>query len=681
MKPIKKPMLLALGIFFAGIVGVFLNIWLLTNLDSRQLLPAGHISATMLYILGILVTIVCLAAAFLQPKKSFYMQKKASFIDAFGCLIAAVALVIRLLTENWDSGGLPGLTMVLSGLAAVSFLVIGYFRFTGKSAPFVCYGVIILFFMLYPISQHAHWSKQTQLWEFLFPVLSALSFMLYSYRYGSLAIGKESRRWTLLTGLMAIFTGLCSRSIPGFLLSFWVLCSFDSLLNIPQLKPMELPENILFCLNELEKAGHRGYLVGGCVRDHLLGIAPHDYDLCTDAKPQELCDIFAAYTLVRSGEKHGTIGVVLDGDVIEITTFRTEGNYTDSRHPDWVNFVTDLKEDLRRRDFTVNAIAYNPETGFVDPFSGVRDLFEGTLQAVGDPEKRFQEDALRILRGIRFSLRFRLTVEKNTFKAMHRLSKNINLLASERIFEELCKILLLANWEDLCLYASVFARIIPELKPMLGFRQHSPHHAYDVYLHTAHVVNNVPKELPLRWAALLHDTGKPEVFTRDETGRGHFYEHAQHSAVIADQVLRRLKAPTALREQVCFLVENHMLLLNTDKKLLKRRLSQYGEETLRTMIALQKADHGGKGIENDPSNANLDEVSAVLDEVVAECSCLHIKDLAINGQDLIELGFAPGPKLGDCLNTLLQFILEDQLPNEKQTLLEKAKTLLEGENI
>ena len=185
----------------------------------------------------------------------------------------------------------------------------------------------------------------------------------------------------------------------------------------------------------------------------------------------------------------------------------------------------------------------------------------------------------------------------------------------------------------------------------------------------------------MRWAALLHDTGKPEVFTQDETGRGHFYEHAQHSTVIADQVLRRLKAPTALREQVCLLVENHMLLLNTDKKLLKRRLSQYGEETLRSMIALQKADHGGKGIDRDPANADLNKVSAVLDEVVAECACLHIKDLAINGQDLMELGFTPGPRLGDCLNALLQLVLEDQLPNEKQALLEKSKTLLEGENL
>ncbi len=681
MKPTNKPMLLAMGAFTAGMAGAFLNMWLFTQTDSRQLLPAGHISATLLYILGILVAALCLTVTFLQPKKSCFIQKKTSFIEAFGCLAAAAALAMILFTGFWEKNPISTLAMVLSGLAAVSFLVIGYCRFTGKKAPFVFYILVILSFMLYPISQHTLWSRKTQLFEFAFPVLSAIFLMLYSYRYGSLALEKESRRWTLFTGLMAIFTSLCSRSIPGLLLSFWVLCSFDSLLNMPELKPMELPENIDFCLKELEKAGHRGYLVGGCVRDHLLGIPPHDYDICTDAKPNELCEIFAAYTLVRSGEKHGTIGVVIGSEVIEITTFRTEGGYTDSRHPDWVSFVTDLKEDLQRRDFTVNAIAYNPETGFVDPFDGIRDLAENTLQAVGDPEKRFTEDALRILRGVRFALRFRLNVEKNTLKAMYRLSGKINVLAAERIFDELCKILLLANADDLCIYAPILARVIPELKPMIGFDQRSPHHAYDVYLHTAHVVNNVPKELPLRWAALLHDTGKPEVFTQDETGRGHFYEHAQHSAIIADQVLRRLKAPTALREQVCFFVENHMLLLNTDKALLKRRLSKYGEQTLRCMIALQKADHGGKGVENDPANADLDEVSAVLDEVVAECSCLHIKDLAVDGQDLMALGFAPGPKLGHCLNELLQLILEDQLPNEKQALLEKAKTLLEGENL
>ena len=680
MKLTKKPMLLALGAFCPGIAGVFLNIWLFAQMDSRQLLPAGHISAVLLYILAFSTTAFCLIAAFLQGKKSFYIQKKASLIEALGCLAAAVAMVMTFF-GIWEKNTVSYLTMLLSGLACISFLVISYCRFRGTPAPFALYVAVILFFMLYPISQHTRWSMHTQFTEFAFPVLSAIFLMLYSYRYGSLALEKESRGWTLFTGLMAIFTSLCSRSIPGLLLAFWVLCSFDSLLCMPELKPMALPQNIDFCLKELEKAGHRGYLVGGCVRDHILGIPPHDYDICTDAKPEELCDIFAAFTLVRRGEKHGTIGVVIDGDVVEITTFRTEGSYTDSRHPDWVSFVTDLNEDLQRRDFTVNAMAYNPQTGFVDPFDGIRDLAAGTLQAVGDPKKRFEEDALRILRGVRFAIRFRLTIEKNTWQAMKKLSKKMELLAAERIFDELCKILLLVNTEDLCFYAPILARVIPELKPMIGFQQHSPHHAYDVYLHTAHVVNNVPKELPLRWAALVHDTGKPEVFTQDETGRGHFYEHAQHSTVIADQVLRRLKAPTALREQVCLLVENHMLLLNTDKKLLKRRLSQYGEETLRAMIALQKADHGGKGIDRDPANADLNEVSAVLDEVVAECACLHIKDLAINGQDLMELGFTPGPKLGDCLNTLLQLVLEDQLPNEKQALLEKAKTLLEGENL
>lgn len=681
MKQTKKPMLLALGAFALGIPGAFLNMWLFSMADSRQLLPTDHISATLLYILGILAGILCLAATFLQPRKAGFLSKKASVPEAIGCLAAAAALALRLFCEPWAGGGIANLTMILTGLAAISFLIIGYFRFAGKPAPFALYVAVILAFMLYPICQHTLWSKQTQFLEFVFPVLSAISLMLYSYCYGSLNLERESRRLTVFSGLLAVFTGLCSGSISGMLLSFWVLCSFDSLLCAPELAPMQLPENIRFCLAELEKAGHRGYLVGGCVRDHLLGIAPHDYDLCTDATPEALCQIFADFTLVRSGEKHGTIGVVIDGDVVEITTFRTEGSYTDSRHPDWVKFVTDLKEDLQRRDFTINAIAFNPETGYVDPFGGIQDLLEGKLQAVGDPEKRFEEDALRILRGIRFSLRFRFPVEKKTFRAMNRLSKNLRLLAAERIFDELCKILLLIDAEDLCLYAPILSRVIPELKPMIGFEQHSPHHAYDVYLHTAHVVNNIPKELSLRWAALLHDTGKPETFTRDATGRGHFYEHAQHSAIIADQVLRRLKAPTALREQVCFLVDNHMLLLNTDKKLLKRYLSRYGEETLRKMIALQKADHGGKGIKNDPDNANLDEVSAALDEVVAECSCLHIKDLAINGQDLMDLGFAPGPKLGQCLQALLQLILEDKLPNEKQTLLEKAKTLLEGETL
>ncbi len=681
MKRTPQPSALALGAFAAGTLGAVLNIWLFSSRDSRGLFPAGHPAATALWVLGLVALAGCVAALFLQKSKSRFVQKSASLVDALGAAVAAAGLLIIFFTGHWAGDLIAKLTQLLCLLSAGSFLVIGYCRYAGKPAPFILYMALTLFFMLYPISQHSQWVTQTQFLDFAFPIASAISLMLYSYRYCSLALGDESCRWTVFSGLLAIFTCLCSHSVPHLLLGFWVLCSFDSLLYKPQLKPMELPSSIVQCLTMLNQAGHRGYLVGGCVRDHILGIPPHDFDLCTDATPQELCQIFGEYNLVRSGEKHGTIGVVMDHQVIEITTFRTEGGYQDNRHPDWVKFVTDLDEDLRRRDFTVNAIAYNPDEGFADPFGGIRDLAEKTLRAVGDPMARFQEDALRILRGVRFALRFSLTPEKRTLTAMKKLRGQMSALAAERIFDELCKILPLLNTQAMCQYAPIFAQVLPELKPMMGFNQHSPHHAYDVYVHTAYVVQNTPQDLALRWAALLHDTGKPQVFTQDENGRGHFYDHARESGVIADDVMRRLKAPTALRDRVCFLVENHMLLLEADKQQLTRRLRKYGPDNLRDLIALQKADQAGKGIRPDPDEIDLDTVSAILDEIIAENTCLHIKDLAVNGQDFIALGFEPGPKIGQCLNSLLELVSENKLPNDKAALLEKAKTLLEGENL
>ncbi len=437
---------------------------------------------------------------------------------------------------------------------------------------------------------------------------------------------------------------------------------------------MFLPKNVLFCIQALEQAGFSAYAVGGCVRDALLGITPHDYDLCTNALPDDTVRVFSQYSLVRSGEKHGTIGVVTDGEVIEITTFRTEGGYQDSRHPDWVRFVSGLEEDLARRDFTVNAIAYSPKTGYIDPFGGAADLKNKILRAVGDPAVRFTEDALRILRGVRFAVRFHLTPEEKTETAMQNLAHLQDKLAKERIFDELCKLLPLVTAQDLHRFAPVLTAVIPELKPSVGFLQHTPHHAYDVYTHTALVTEGVGEDLALRWAALLHDTGKPGCFTMDEDGRGHFKGHAHLSGEIADRVLRRLKAPTALREQVVLLIRQHMTPLEPEKRILRRRLGQYGEETVQKMLALQKADFNGKGVvDSDPE---FDRIEALLEEILAEDACFSLKNLAVNGEDLIKIGFAPGPAIGACLASLLEQVQDEILPNEKQTLLHAAKRML-----
>ncbi len=437
---------------------------------------------------------------------------------------------------------------------------------------------------------------------------------------------------------------------------------------------MFLPKPVLFCMHTLEQAGFEAYAVGGCVRDSLLGLIPHDYDLCTNALPAETAKLFENYTLVRSGEKHGTIGVVIDGEVIEITTFRTEGGYQDSRHPDWVQFVSSIEEDLSRRDFTVNAMAFHPSCGYVDPFGGQADLQNKTLRTVGNPQARFSEDALRILRGVRFGVRFQLTPEKATLEAMKSLSPLMDKLAKERVFEELCKLLPLVNATDLCTYQEILAKVVPVLSESIGFAQCNPHHLYDVYTHTAHVVEAVPQDLALRWAALLHDCGKPDTFFLDENGRGHFHGHAKVSAEKADRLLSDLKAPNALREQVVFLIAHHMTELTPDKKLLRKRLGKYGVENTRKLLALQEADFGGKGTEETCST--FSEIRKILEEILAEDACLTVRDLALDGRDLLAIGFPAGKTLGACLDYLLEQVQDEQIPNEKQALLDSAKKYL-----
>ena len=440
---------------------------------------------------------------------------------------------------------------------------------------------------------------------------------------------------------------------------------------------MHLPHYVTQCLDALENAGFAAYAVGGCIRDACLGLTPHDFDLCTAALPEETEEVFADRRLVLAGKKHGTVGIVTDFGVVEITTFRTEGAYQDYRHPDWVAFVPEIEKDLARRDFTVNAMAWSPKRGFADPFGGREDLKNHVLRAVGDPEIRFQEDSLRILRGVRFAVRYGLTVEHETEKAMHSQAFLMDNLARERVFDELCKLLPLVNASDLQRFAPILAQVIPELGPMIGFDQRSPHHAYHLFTHTAHVTAGVPGDLTLRWAALLHDIGKIPTFTQDETGRGHFYGHAGKSAEMADEVLRRLKAPTALREQVVTLIGKHMTRLEPEKKTLRRQLSRLGWETIHGLLLLQEADMGSKGTGNVQEMEQFGEIRQLLEELRAEDTCLTLKDLKINGNDLMALGFQ-GKAIGLCLNEILSQVLDEKLANTRQELLEFAKTQQKG---
>lgn len=435
---------------------------------------------------------------------------------------------------------------------------------------------------------------------------------------------------------------------------------------------MFLPGYVLSCITALESAGFAAYAVGGCVRDSALGLTPHDYDLCTSARPEQTAEVFADHRLVTAGIKHGTVGVITDSGVVEITTFRREGGYQDNRRPDWVAFVDDIREDLARRDFTVNAMAYSPSRGFADPFGGREDLRSGILRAVGDPEARFREDSLRILRGARFSVTYDLAPEPVTARAMVELSALMENLARERVFEEVSRLLLKTDAAGLIRFAQVLAAVIPELGPMIGFDQHSPHHAYDVFTHTAYVTGTVPRDLTLRWAALLHDVGKVPTFTRDENGRGHFYGHAQAGAEMADRILLGLKAPTALREQTVALVDRHMTRLEPDRKQLRRSISRLGREMVGQLLMLQEADMGSKGTGEYQDDSRFSRIRELLEIIDAENACLQLRDLAVNGRDMMALGYS-GPAVGQVLQSLLDRVVSEELPNDRETLLAAAK--------
>lgn len=441
----------------------------------------------------------------------------------------------------------------------------------------------------------------------------------------------------------------------------------------------KLPYGAKFVLNRLHEQGFQAYVVGGCVRDTLLGKEPQDWDVCTNALPQEMQRVFADCHVIETGLQHGTLTVMINHEPYEVTTFRVDGEYTDHRHPDEVIFVADVKDDLSRRDFTVNAMAWSPNTGLVDAFGGQEDLAAGVIRCVGEPRKRFDEDALRIMRALRFASVYGFTIDPATDAAIHELKHTLTGVAAERIRVELMKLLCgQGAGEILRAYRDVIFTLFPQLAPMDGFNQRTPHHLWDVWEHTVRAVENVPPTEVLRLTMLLHDSGKPGCFTVDEKGVGHAWGHQVASAEIAKEVLASLKPDNHTRDRVLTLVTNHTYKLKHDRRAMLRLLSRLGEEVARQLLVVHRADALAKGVSSQSEiDAEYEAYTAVLDEVLTEGLCYTVKDMAVNGRDLMALG-AKGKAVGECLEYLLSLLLAEALPNEREALLDAARAHLNG---
>ena len=445
---------------------------------------------------------------------------------------------------------------------------------------------------------------------------------------------------------------------------------------------MFLPEYISRALEMLEAAGHEAWVVGGCVRDSLMGITPHDYDITTSALPEETEQVFAGYRLIETGLKHGTVTVLADGEPIEITTYRVDGEYRDSRRPEHVTFTRNIRDDISRRDFTMNGIAYSPKRGYFDEFGGTEDIKRGVIRCIGDPEKRFREDALRILRGLRFSTSLGFEIEENTARAMLDTRELLKNISAERIFSELCGLLTGRNSGQniarvLTEFRDIAAVIIPEFRECIGFEQHSRFHCFDVYGHcvmsaekAAQISGNGGEKLPLTLAMLLHDIGKPQRFSRGEDGEGHFYGHAAVSADIAENILRRLKCSNALRERVCTIVRYHDVPLKDTDKSVRRLLRKYGLETVQDICLAHICDDSAKNPECETRCAEWRAVSSRAINLAPSC-CLTLKDLAIDGKALSGL-IKPSPEMGQVLKFLLGEVINGNFPNEREFLMQEA---------
>ena len=433
-----------------------------------------------------------------------------------------------------------------------------------------------------------------------------------------------------------------------------------------------IPREVCAVLQTLERAGHEAYAVGGCVRDILMGKAPHDWDVTTSAPPQETMALFDHFA-IPTGLQHGTVTVRSGGLSCEVTTFRTDGDYPDHRHPAAVTFTRSLREDLARRDLTVNAMAMDVRGTLHDPFGGQADIRRRILRCVGEPERRFQEDALRILRTLRFSATLGFVIEEDTHRALRAQCGDLRYVAAERVREELTKLLCGADVLRVLLEdPQVLGMVLPEILPCVGFDQHNRHHCYDVWGHTAHAVAAAPPDPVLRWAMLLHDLGKPRCFTMDEQGVGHFHGHHRPSAEMAETVCRRLRFDKATARQICMLVRYHDRPIPLTEKAIRRAMNQLGVEGLRQLCGVKRADNLAQHPDYRSRQREIDEGEAIMDALLEKDACFSLKQLAVNGRDMAALGLE-GPAIGQALQTLLEAVIDGKTDNDRAALLALAK--------
>lgn len=433
-----------------------------------------------------------------------------------------------------------------------------------------------------------------------------------------------------------------------------------------------MPQEVCSLLARLESAGYQGWAVGGCVRDTLRGAVPSDWDVTTDARPERVMALFGERA-IPTGLKHGTVTVCAGETHVEVTTFRRDGTYSDHRRPDAVQFSTSLEEDLARRDLTVNAMAMDLRGHICDPFGGQEDLSRRVLRCVGDPLRRLDEDALRIMRTLRFAAVLGFTIEPDTSAALHRRAPLLADIAAERILVEMNKLLTGEYMASVLLaYPDVLGVFLPELLPCVGLDQRNRHHLYDVWGHTSRAVAAVPPEPVLRWTMLLHDVGKPPCFTVDDRGVGHFYGHPKVSAELAETVCRRLRMDKRTAHQVVTLVQWHDRDIPRTEKAIARAVHQLGEGTFRQLLAVKRADNLAQHPDYRYRLADIDRAEEILNTLLEKQACFSLRELAVNGRDLTALGLR-GPAIGQTLNALLAQVMDGALPNQRDALLNAAR--------